>query len=417
MKFNFLEWAQKNGVTFDPKDPAGILANTTKYVEHIAETLPNAITDAQKEAYAKAMAPITEQVAQLLDAQKAQGLELQKMRDAGGIADKAVETMWTGENIKGIRDVMAGQRQSIDITKAVTTRASVVNNGLALDLPEVGQLASRRNTFYEFLVANGRIRTVPQNANGTVRYIDWDEATKVRAAAPRAEGVAFPESTAAWQTYTVQLKKIGDMLPWTDEFQYDDAFLVRELEQFLLVNIALIKNYQLILGDNTGQNLAGMINVCPTYTPVAAAIDDASIYDLVVKLRETIEAEAGSKYRTNFALMNIVDINKYKLKKTTEGNYVMPPFYDREGNRIDGVTVIEDNAVVANTMYIGDVNYTHVFMQPGAVVETGYINDDFSKGQKRMRVYERVLFLIRTVDRTGFLKVTDIDAALVTLAS
>ncbi|MDP6772423.1 MAG: phage major capsid protein, partial [Anaerolineales bacterium] len=258
---------------------------------------------------------------------------------------------------------------------------------------------------------------VPTSANGTVRYVDWDEATKVRAAAMIAEGATFPESTAAWQTYTVKLKKVADILPWTDEFEYDDAFLVGELQRFLVININLIKGTQIINGDGTGNNLEGIFNVSPAYTPVAAGITDASIYDLIVKLREAIETGQRNGVQVDFALMNITDINKYKLKKDGENNYIMPPFYDADGNRIDGVTIIEDNAVPANTMVIGDSRYTMIYREPGLNVEIGYSGTDFEEGKKRMRVYERCLFLIRTVDRTAFLEVTDIDAALTTLAS
>jgi hypothetical protein len=298
-------------------------------------------------------------------------------------------------------------------TKATTTTASVVGNANALDLAGVGQLASRANNFYNFL----NTIAVPANANGTIRYYDWDEATKVRAAAMVAEGAAFPESTASWQVYTEKLKKIGDLIPWTDEFEYDDQFLVNELGRFLTTNVNLIKGNQVINGDGTGNNIKGLITFLPAYTPVASGIVDASIYDLFVKLRESIEAQAGNKYRTNFAVMNIADINKYKLKKDANNNYIMPPFYDAAGNRIDGVTVIEDNAVVANTMFIGDSSYVSKYEQPGLGIEFGYINTDFRDGLKRARLYNRILLNIRTVDRPGFLKVTDIGAALTTLAT
>lgn len=298
-------------------------------------------------------------------------------------------------------------------TKATTTTASVVGNANALDIPGIGQLASRANNFYNFL----NTIPVPANANGTIRYYDWDEATKVRAAAMVAEGAAFPESTASWQVYTEKLKKIGDLIPWTDEFEYDDQFLVNELGRFLTTNVNLIKGDQVINGDGLGNNIKGLINLVPTYTPAAAGIVDASIYDLFVKLRESIEAQAGNKYRTNFAVMNIADINKYKLKKDANNNYIMPPFYDAAGNRIDGVTVIEDNAVVANTMFIGDSTYIAKYEQPGLGIEFGYINTDFRDGLKRARLYNRILLNIRTVDRPGFLQVTDIGAALTTLAT
>ena len=155
----------------------------------------------------------------------------------------------------------------------------------------------------------------------------------------------------------------------------------------------------------------------PAYTPVASGITDASIYDLFVKLRESIETGARSKYLTDFAVMNIADINKYKLKKDANNNYIMPPFVDANGTRIDGVTVIEDNAVTANTMFIGDRQFARIYETAGVGFEMGYINTDFTDGRKRMRLYNRLLFLIREADRSGFLKVTDIDAALTTLAT
>ena len=62
-----------------------------------------------------------------------------------------------------------------------------------------------------------------------------------------------------------------------------------ELAMFLRLNVELERNDQIINGDGTGQNLDGLDTVCPAYTPAAAGITDASIYDLIVKLKEEIE--------------------------------------------------------------------------------------------------------------------------------
>lgn len=419
-RLNFKEWLQSKGLNIEEMQPDELAKKSTEYYDYAAELIADEAVKKYKESDDTA-----EKLQGDIDSLKAslqtQGVEMQKMKDAQNMQPEKPENAtvkFRADVVEAARKVMKSALTKGEyVTKATTTTASVVDNGMALDLPDVGQLATRRTTFLDFLESNGRFLTVPMNANGTVRYVDWDDATKVRAAAMIAEGGSFPESTAAWQTYTVSLKKVGDSLPWTDEFEYDDNFLVTEIQEFLRINVRLVKGDQIINGDGTGNNLSGIVSLAPAYTAAASGLTDASIYDLFVKLREYVEADAGSKYRLNFALMNIADINKYKLKKDANNNYIMPPFYDREGNRIDGVTVIEENNVTANTMVIGDVNYVRVYQTPGVGIETGYINTDFTDGLKRMRLYERCLFLIREVDKSGFAKVTDIDAALTTLAT
>lgn len=395
----------------------------SEYIDYVAQKIADEYEEsgASAEKMSADIAALQTLVGEQKTALVEQGAVIDTLKSGSVNPDqkKADNTKQYLKNIvKAVRNVMKGiGGVEAFVTKADTTTASVVDNGNASDLTDVGQLAYRMPTFLNLLESAGRVITVPPNANGTVRYIDWDESTKVRAAAMVAEGDTFPESKAVWETKTIKLKKVADTIPWTDEFEYDDNFLVDELRQFLRVNLMLEKGTQVVNGDGTGNNLDGIVNASPAYTAAASSITDASIYDLIVKLREAIEADQGSKYRTNFALMNIVDINKYKLKKDANNNYIMPPFYDAAGNRIDGVTVLEDNNIATNTMVVGDVNYIRFYMQAGVGIETGYINDDFTTGKKRMRVHERCLFLIREVDKTGFRKVTDIAAALVTLAS
>lgn len=301
------------------------------------------------------------------------------------------------------------------LQKAVTTTSSVVNNDRGQYLNTVGQLATRRQTFLDFLEANAMGDPIAINANGKVKYTDWDEATKVRAAAMRAEGAVFPESTAAFQDFEVPLKEVADTIPWTKEFAYDDNFLLLELRRFILTNMRIIKGAQVVNGDGIGNNITGIMTYAPAYVATAEGVVDASIYDLIPYVRADAEEDQGSKYSIDFAVMNIRDILKYKLKKDANNNYIMPPFVTSDGRSIDSVLVIEDNNMVENTMVMGDSRYMALHNADGLNVEEGWINDDFTRGQRRMRGYERLLFLIRNVDSTGFRKVTSISASLTTL--
>lgn len=315
------------------------------------------------------------------------------------------------ENFKSFDFIQGGKEIEV---KATTIRASVVGNQQAVELSDIGQLAHRQLTAYDLFT---KIPVNSTNNNGVIRYYDWDSATTVRAADMVAEGAAFPESTAKWETKTIPLRKVGDTLPVSAEFYEDEAMFAAELGQFLTTNVNIKIDDQIVNGDNTGQNLNGIFNSVGTYTPAASGIDDASIYDLIPKISEDITVIGGSKYAPNFALMNKADINKYKLKKDANNNYIMPPFVSRDGSVIDGVVVVECNAVTANSMVLGDNRYARIYEKTGITLTKGTVADQFVEDMETLKVRKRLLFLIRGADIGGFRKVLDIDAALAVLAT
>tara|TARA_R110002012_G_scaffold290425_1_gene484050 strand:+ start:229 stop:1455 length:1227 start_codon:yes stop_codon:yes gene_type:complete len=300
------------------------------------------------------------------------------------------------------------------VLKADTNRASIANNAQATELTDIGQLAHRRLSMYDMF---NKIPVSESNNNGTIRYYDWDEDTIVRAAAMVAEGGTFQDSTAKFKTVTLDLKKIGDTLPVTEEFFEDEAMFAAELNQFLTTNVDLIIDNQLANGDGTGNNLKGLVASVGAYNPVASGITDASTYDLIPKVCETITTVGGSKYQPNVAFMNKADINNMKLKKDDNNNYVMPPFVSRDGAVVDGITVIEANVITANTMVIGDSRFARVYEKTGIELSQGMVNAQFTSDEMTLKARKRLLFLIREADAGGWAKVTSISAALTTLAS
>jgi len=311
-----------------------------------------------------------------------------------------------------------GNGQVFEMTvKADTLRASVANNPYALDLNDVGQLATRRLTVYDLFPK----LSVPMNANGVVRYVDWDEATKVRAAAAVAEGAVIPEATVKFATYTLNLQKVGVTVPVSEEFAYDDNLLMQEVRNFLVNDVALKIDTDLIAGNGTAPNIKGLTASATAYTAVASGITDASIYDLIVDMKRSITVGGGSKYNPDFILMNIVDINKMLLKKDVNKQYVAPPFA-QGGNGVSelivsGVRVIECNSVTANTAILGDSRFARIYEEAGFVVGMGYDGADWSSDMMTLKARKRLNLLVRTADATGFAKVASISAALTTLAT
>jgi len=313
------------------------------------------------------------------------------------------------ENKETLKAIAKGGNAEV-VLKADTLRSSIATNPHVALVDGIGQLQRKKRSLYELF---RKIPVGAGNHNGTVAYVDWDEATTVKAAASVAEGVAFAESTAKFKGYTLALQKIGDSLPVSEEFFNDEVMAAAELEVFLDANVLDKVASQIVVGDNTGTNLKGLITSSPAYTAVASGIADANIYDLIAKVSEDITSVGGAKYQPDFVAMNIADINKLKLKKDSTYNYV----FNFNDPRIGALNIVEDNNVPANTLYLGDSRFARIYEMGGVVVSKGYNGTDFAEDMLTLKARKRLAFLIREADKTGFRKVASISAALTTLAS
>jgi len=357
-----------------------------------------------------------EEMTKLENAAKAQADVIEELK--GKLEEKQVKEETVVEqinkNLETLKSAAKGLSSKEVVVKADTLRANVTGNQNALDLEGIGQLAHAKLTAYDIF---NKIPVSDSNTNGVIRYYDWDSATTVRAAAAIAEGAVFPESTAKWVTQTLPIEKIGDTLPVGEEFFEDSAMFAAELGMFLDTNVKIKRNNDIINGNGTTPNLKGIVATVGAFTPVASGISDASIYDLFVKVSEAITVGGGSKYAPNFGLMNITDINLMKLKKDANENYIIPPFASRDGNEVAGMVVLEENAIAANTMVIGDSRYARIYERAGITLSRGMVNAQFTEDMETLKVRTRLAFLIRNADVGGFLKVTSISAALTTLAT
>jgi hypothetical protein len=317
------------------------------------------------------------------------------------------------EALKDVQDnlkkVVAGETTKEFVIKANTTRASVTNNSSAVRLTDIGQLGVKQRSLYDLFP---KIQLSAGDHDGTIKYIDWDEGTIVRSAAAAAEGVAFAESTAAFQEYSIELRKIGDTLPVTEEFGEDVATAAAELEMFLLTNVETKIDEQIAVGDGTGQNLTGLMTSTPTYTAAAEGITDANIKDLAKRMATSVEKTRGSKYKCDFVAFNADVFDEIYLKKDANNNYI----FDELG-MLAGMNVVIDNNLADDTMVVGDSRYARIYEMNGVAISRGYTGTQFASDLQTIKARKRILFLMREVDKTGFAKSAGIAADLVTLAT
>lgn len=290
------------------------------------------------------------------------------------------------------------------VVKALVDRSDIADNPHRLLLDGIGQFGRIARGLYNLFP---KITVGTGNHNGTINYVDWDEATTVKAAAMVAEGAAFPESTAKWKTETLKLRKVGDTIPVTEEFFEDEEMAAGELDRFLTANVESKVDEQLVNGDNTGENLKGLLASVPELSLVGIQIvADANIYDLVNKAMESITKTQGGKYDPNFVAMNKTTINRLVLKKDANDNYQFPPSHPIYS------MIVEDNNIANNVMVVGDSRFGSIYEMGGVTLTRGMVGDQFKEDKMTLKARKRLAFLIRGIDQSGFRKVSDIDSAL-----
>jgi hypothetical protein len=370
---------------------------------HRTETMKGEVSDAVKNAIGIA----TEKLKEFLGGEIA-GQIAEQTKNGNNKTLSLVDEI--KENKDKIKSIAKGDRNTEVVIKALTNRASITDNTESVRLTGIGQLGVKARALYDFFP---KVQVGDGNHNGTISYIDWDEATTARATAIVAEGGTFPEDTAKFVEETKKLQKIGSTLPVTEEFMEDEVLASSELSKFMEINVNTVIDTKIAVGAGGSNDIEGLYTASPTYTPVASGITDANIKDLVRKMRTAIVKTRGSKYKPNFVTANSETIDRYFLKKDDNNNYM----FDSETGSIAGLTIVEDNNLADNTLIVGDSRYGTIYEKGGVVLSEGFGDGQYVGDMKTIKARVRLLFLVRNVDKTGFLKCTNITTALATLAS
>lgn len=422
----FQEWLQAekglDKAAFEAKTAAEKGTLHKEWMEYVSEEMKNfAENGISKETLDEAIKNFVS-VEKLKDyVSKEEYTKLETMaKEAQKKANRAIEGLGGDGPKKGLAAVIKEHKEEIKnlvmgvtskdvVLKADTLRSSIATNPSGYFLPDIGQLGVKKRSLYDVLP---KVTLGQGNHQGLVRYVDWDEDTIARAASVVAEGGTYPESTAKFKGYSKELVKIGDSLPVSEEFGEDEVAAAAELEMFLDTNVKTKVDNELINGAGTAGNIEGILAAAPAYVPSASGITAANIYDLVKKVRTDIVFNRGSKYNPDMVLMNANTMDELHLTKDANENYIFP-----DASGIGSMLIIEDNNLADNVLVVGDRRFARIYEMSGVVLSRGLKGDQFVEDMETIKARTRLLLLIRNVDKTGFRKVTDIDAALTTLAT
>jgi hypothetical protein len=300
---------------------------------------------------------------------------------------------------------LSALKTTVTINSSITTNpAGYIMPGLNdTGLPQTGlELAFQR-------------LTLPANHNGIIRYIDL--TTRTNNATYIAEGAQqSSDQTYAWTGASRTVEKVLATVPVSWESLNDSTEMDLAIRRLLTADAETIRQTQIYTGSGTAPQIAGVYSVfAQTFDHAAHTsplVSAANIYDLVMLMKEQVALNYGSKFMPDVVLMNPSDALKAKWTKDELGNYVRNPFVSPDGMTVAGMRIIESYYVTANTLVVGDSRYAYYYQGENAEIELGYDGSNFTYDLITMKARLRHALVIRTADAYGWLKCTDISAAL-----
>jgi len=316
----------------------------------------------------------------------------------------AIKNAWANSKEK-INSLKLGNASGTgEIVVKDVTSADVINSTASYYISGIGKQPVRKN-FLDDLFAHGSVGT---ESGGTITY--WDQNTITRSADNVAECGEIPESDIDWKEYSVTFTKVADSIPICAEAMEDYAFIESEVKNFLLENVLL---------QNDVNILAGVTTAAQTWVAgaFATAIPTPTIFD-VIKVGKTQVENSGQNnaYQPNVVLMNPTDYTAMMLEKDAQGQYLFPMYMSQRELMVDGMQIITSSLVDQNDLYILDSSKGTVYDFRNLSLDMASEHaDDFLHDRIRLRATLRKAFVIRNVNANAFLRCTSISAAITAL--
>lgn len=357
--------------TKDAGDPLELLAK--KFGEHVSEVLTKlgaTNTDLNE---------IKEHVAVL---------EQKAARGGGGndAPPKTIGSEFVGsDQFKDFSEKAASGKGSASlsmkatITSATTNAAGSAGAGVvATRDPSLVALPQRRLTVRDLLpsiqVSSNSVEVMRQKARNL-------NAGMV------AEAAAKPESDLQMELVQVPIRTIAHWMKASRQILDDFPQLQGIIDGELMYGLKLKEEDQLLNGDGTGQNVLGLV---PSATAYSAAFtpSDATMID---QIGLAILQNALALFPADGIVVNSADWMRMRLLKNANGEYILGDPAKDVAKMLFGVSVVDTPAMTVDKFLVGAFQVAAtVYDRWAARIETGYVNDDFTKNLVTILGEERI---------------------------
>lgn len=227
---------------------------------------------------------------------------------------------------------------------------------------------------------------VPMGQVSTDSIDYMEETTRTHAAAEKAEGDAYAESTFAGTARNVAVRKITDSITVTDEQLQDNAYVSSYLNQRLSFGVMQRLDTAVLTGSATPPAIKGIANTSGIQTQAKSS---DTVMDAVRKAVGLVRVTGRSS--PTHIVMHDTDWQGVEILKTTDGIYILGSPAAGTARRLWGLPVVQCEAGSAGTAYVGSFLPMHItlFERTGVDIQVGYVNTQFAEGERTIRASMR----------------------------
>lgn len=202
-----------------------------------------------------------------------------------------------------------------------------------------------------------KVRDVLSARPTTMQVVDFVKVSSPMAiASPVAEASVKPENSVTFQSVSEKVRTIATWIPATRQVLDDMTELLGYIQSSLPYWVNLEEELQLLSGDNTGENLHGLISQATafssSYLPSAAA--GWTRIDVIGAAVNQINA--AKEIDPTFVVVNVNDWWKLVLTKDTLGRYLLGEPASLTRPRIFGLDIVPTTSIAAGTFLVGSGN-------------------------------------------------------------
>lgn len=240
------------------------------------------------------------------------------------------------------------------------------------------------------------VQDFTDNAPTNQVAIAWaDEVSSEGDAEFIGEGIVKPLIDIDYEIRYSEAKKVAGKIKVSEEALTDISFMNAEITRKLKQRHDLAKQDGILNGNGVGANLKGIVEYAAGFAAggLALAVDEAQNYDVIVAAYNQILVTSDSNYIPNAVFVHPTDATLMKLTKDLDGNYIMPPFTNQNGDVVNGVRVVQNTKIPLGYFLMGDFSKSHVRNYVDFSIRIGYTGDDFEKnlvtilGESRVHHY------------------------------
>lgn len=346
---------------------------------------------------------------EMVDAVKAQAIEIQKLKDAG-ITSAEKEVTFYGKVKAALEQHKTKLEEAADAKSASGQFRMTIK--AADSLMTTGYVSSAPNSYLPMPMVVPGVKETPEVELNVMQLINmgpssspsvtWVNELPVEGDADyTGEGELKAQVSWKYNNETATSSKITAFVKVTTQSLRNIGFLANRINTRLRYLILNKVEDGLINGDGTDDSLTGIVSYAPGFTTTAfnGSVADPQTVDALVCMAGQVDQML---YTPNVALMNPVDIRKMKLVKDANGNYVMPPFATTNGTYVDNMRVVANRKIAVGYALVGDFSKSNGFMVEDITLDVGLDGDDFTKNRRTILAEIELGHFISDIEKGAF---------------